>query len=274
MFDALKKYGLLLILTFLFIAAKSQDTTRCNCPGQHKAGRATFYFAGGYNLDTYSKSDIHFKDMTRPSYDFILSDVKAVDRPDLKEIFNENITIPQYSFRIGYYFNDKHNLGFELNYDHAKYVMIDNQVLHFKGRINNKYYDKDTLVSPSWLAYEHTNGANFCMFNLIKRMYLVHSPDKMHWLSGIFKSGLGFVLPRTDVTIFGVRRNDTYHIAGYIVGLDVGLRYDFFRHFFIETSGKGAFANYNRVFLPGDGRAKQKFFAFEYIFTAGFQFGI
>ena len=95
----------------------------------------------------------------------------------------------------------------------------------------------------------------------------------MHWLSGIIKPGIGFVFPRTDVTIFGNRRNDTYHVAGYVIGLDMGLRYDLFRHFFIETSGKMSFANYNKVYLPGDGRAKQKFAAFEYILTIGFQFG-
>ena len=150
--------------------------------------------------------------------------------------------------------------------------MVDNQVVRVKGIIDRKYVDKDTLVSPSWLMYEHTNGANFCMVNLIKRIYITHSANQKHWLSGIIKPGIGFVFPRTDVTIFGVRRNDTYHVAGYLVGLDIGVRYDFFRYFFLETSGKGVFANYNRVFLPQDGRAKQKFFAGEYILTTGFQF--
>lgn len=264
-------------LVIVFLIGWSQVTMaqeeKCNCPGQHKSGKGTFYFAGGYNLDAFTKSNIRFIDKTGPFFDFTIYHVKAEDRPGLKNIFHENITIPQYSFRFGYYFNDKHNLGIEINYDHAKYVMIDNQSLHVTGYMNGNYVDKDTLVSPEWLTYEHTNGANFCLVNLIKRIYIINSADKMHWLSGIVKPGIGFVLPRTDVTIFGVRRNDTYHVAGYIIGLDMGLRYDLFRYFFVETSAKSVFANYDRVFLPGDGRAKQKFFAFEYILTTGIQFG-
>ena len=269
----MKKWCLLLVLVSSLFSAIAQDEN-CNCPGQHKKGKGTFYVAGGYNLDAFSRSDIHFKDKTEPYYDFTIYNVKAIDRDGIKDIFQENITIPQYSFRFGYYFNDKRNLGIEMNYDHAKYVMIDDQKAHIKGttKKDGPYLDQDTLVSPNWLLYEHTNGANFCMLNLIKRIYIGHSVDKKHWLSGIIKPGVGFVLPRTDVTIFGVRRNDTYHVAGYIVGLDAGFRYDFFHHFFIETSGKGSFANYNRVFLPGDGRAKQKFFTAEYILTTGFQF--
>ena len=261
----------ILLIPFSLIA--KPDDENCNCPGQHKKGKGTFYIAGGYNLDFFTRSDIHFKKPTYPFYDFTVYNVKAIDRSGIKDIFHENITIPQYSFRIGYYFNDKHNLGFEINYDHAKYVMIDDQKLHVTGTIDHKYIDKDTIVSPRWLMYEHTNGANFCMINLLKRIYIIHATNQKHWLSTIIKPGIGFVFPRTDVTIFGVRRNDTYHVAGYIVGLDAGLRYDFFRNFFIETSWKGSFANYNRVLLPQDGRAKQKFFVAEYILTTGFQFG-
>ena len=246
----------------------------CNCPGQHKMGKGTFYVAGGYNIERFTKSDIHFKDKTGPYYDFSLENVVAEDAPGFKNMLHEDITIPQYSFRIGYYFNDKHNLGIEINYDHVKYVMINNQTAHVSGTIDGQYVDKDTLVSPGWLLYEHTNGANFCMLNMIKRIYIIHSANKMHWLSGVVKPGIGFVFPRTDVTIFGNRRNDTYHVAGYVIALDMGIRYDLFRYFFIETSGKMSFANYNKVYLPGDGRAKQKFGAFEYILTIGFQFGL
>jgi hypothetical protein len=246
------------------------------CYGQEEKKekkRNSWYFAGGYNLDWFSKSDIHFKDNSGPYYDFTLYDVKAVDRPGLKNLFHQNITIPQYSFRFGVYFNDKHNLGFEVNYDHVKYVMLANQKVRLSGSIADKQYDTDTIISSGLLTYEHTNGANFCLFNLIKRWNLWQVQDYRFALHAIVKPGIGFVFPRSDVTIFGVNRNDTYHVAGYVAGTDAGLRFNFFRNFFLDTSLKASFANYTKVLLPGKGRANQHFFAYEYIFTAGIQFG-
>lgn len=229
--------------------------------------------AGGYNLDWYSKSDIHFEDNTGPHFDFTLHDLNAADRPGLKRIFHENITIPQYSFRFGVYFNDKHNLGIEINYDHAKYVIYNNQTAHLTGTIEGKEYDKDTIVRSSFLTYEHSNGANFCLVNLIKRWNIWQAQDYRFALHAIAKPGIGFVFPRSDVTIFGVNRNDTYHVAGYVTGIDAGFRFNFFRNFFFDTSFKTCFVNYTNVLLPGDGKANQHFFAYEYIFTAGIQFG-
>jgi hypothetical protein len=233
----------------------------------------SWYFAAGYNLDWYSKSDIHFKNTEGPHYNFTLHDLNAKDRPGLKGIFHQNITIPQYAFRFGVYFNDKHNLGIEINYDHAKYIIYNNQHVRLTGTIESTYYDIDTLITPRMLTYEHSNGANFCLVNLIKRWNVWQHQDYRFALHAVAKYGIGFVFPRSDVTLFGVNRNDTYHVAGYVTGIDAGLRFNFFRNFFIDTSVKGCFANYNKVFLPGDGIAKQHFFAYEYILTAGLQFG-
>lgn len=260
------KRKLLLLILFIPVLSTAQET-------KPSKPQKSWYFAGGYNLDWYSKSDIHFKNETGPVYDFTLYDVKAEDRPGLKRIFKENITIPQYSFRFGVYFNDKHNLGFEVNYDHAKYVMIGSQKVRMKGSIEGVNYDQDTVLVSRFLTYEHSNGANFCMFNLIKRWKVWEHQDYRFALHAIAKPGIGFVFPRSDVTLFTVNRNDTYHVAGYIAGIDGGFRFNFNRYFFLDTSIKGSFANYTKVFLPGDGIANQHFFAFEYIFTAGFQFG-
>jgi hypothetical protein len=47
----------------------------------------SWYSAGGYNLDWYSRSDIHFKNTEGPHYDFTLHNLNAKDRPGLKRIF-------------------------------------------------------------------------------------------------------------------------------------------------------------------------------------------
>ncbi|MCX6352127.1 MAG: hypothetical protein NTX03_09730, partial [Bacteroidetes bacterium] len=168
---------------------------------------------------------------------------------------------------IGYFFNDKNDLGIELNFDHAKYVMEDSQTVHLTGRIHGVDYNKDTLVTPSFLKFEHTNGANFLMANLIKRVRYKYYP-----VVGIVKLGAGVVIPKTDVTLFGERLDNVFHVAGYIVGAEAGLRYKFYKHFFIEASAKGAYANYTNVLTVGTGKANHHFFVGEYILNGGVSF--
>lgn len=262
---------------FFFIVTHAQITDENTLPNKvynnpQQTTKGTFYISAGYNLDWYADGTLHFKDLTTNNYDFSLSNVKAKDRDGLKHLLKEDITIPQYSFRIGYWLNKKYDLGIELNYDHAKYVMYKNQVLHLKGFIQGVYYDKDTLVNTNFLTFEHTNGANFAMLNVMKRQNIWHSKNNKWWLGAVAKTGFGIVIPRSDVTIFQVNRNDKYHVAGYITAIETGFRFDFLKHYFLETTGKGVFANYYNVLLPGEGRAKHKVLGFEYIFLCGLQF--
>ena len=263
---------LFILSTVFFTHTLFAQDSLCHCPQMIKAGKGTFYVTAGYNLDWFSKSDIHFKDRTTDDYDFTLYKLRAVDRDGLAHLLNEDITIPQYAFRIGYFFNDKHDLGFEINYDHVKYVVLEDQPVHLKGDIRGTYYDMDTTFYRGFVKLEHTNGANYAMIDLVKRMNFLKTKNNKHWLSGIFKIGGGFVYPRSDTRMFGKRRNDRYHIAGYVAGAEAGLRYDLFKYFFAETTFKGAYANYTNILLTGKGRAHQHFYSLEWIFTIGIQF--
>ncbi len=268
----LKNLFFTLIFCLTVHGAHAQEM--CNCPQQVKTGKGTFYLTWGYNLDWFSKSDLHFRGNDFGGYDFTLYDVKARDRASLDKIGNSPISVPQYVYRLGYYFNNKHNTGIEINFDHAKYIMVRDQTVRLKGRIGEQNYDKDTLVGKDFLLFEHTNGANFLLVNFLKRHTLLTSTNKKHWVSFVGKVGAGMVIPKTDVTLFGTRLDNKFHLAGYVMGLDAGLRYDAFKYFFIEASVKGVFANYTNVLTVGDGKAHHYFFAAETIFSAGLQMAL
>lgn len=280
---------LLVILMVVFSSPlEAQDTTLtesmglCNCPSQSEIGKGTLYLMWGYNRDWFSKSDIHFKNTSGDynsvtkkydSYNFTLEDVKAKDRAALNDIFRTALSIPQYSYRLGYFFNGKHDLGIEISFDHAKYVIVDNQNLHLKGTIHGQYYDQDTIVnSKDFLAFEHSDGANFLMLNFIKRQNMLVSKQKKHWLSGIIKVGAGAVIPRTDITLFGEKLNTKFHLAGYIFGIEGGVRYDAFKYVFMEYTVKGSWANYANVLSIGKGEINHSFYTFENILLLGLQF--
>ncbi len=279
------KIKLLSILFFLGLCTyvKAQDE-KCDCPQQSKAGKGTFYFSWGYNREIFSKSDIHFKNTTteinattgKPeSYEFTIYNAAATDRPGFKNMLHTDLTIPQYNYRLGYFFNNKKDLGIEINFDHTKYIMRNWQTLRIKGTIHGEYIDKDTLISPdNFLAFEHSDGANFLMLNIMKRQRLLISKNKKHWISGIGKFGAGPVIPRTQVTIFGKDLNNRFHIAGYCIGAELGLRYDFYKYFYLEYTGKGVFADYRNVLVYGEGKAKHYFWTAETILVLGLQIPI
>jgi hypothetical protein len=261
------KFKILLIaLIFSSGSAWSEEFVK----DKKKKGR--IYFSWGYNKDYFSKSDIHFKDEGTDNYDFTLHGVKASDRPAFDQILKADLTIPQYSYRLGYYFNDANDLGIELNFDHTKYIMHNYQQVHLSGFIHEQFYDVDTVISPGFVLFEHTNGANFLMLNFLKKHNLHTSINKKHVLNVVGKIGAGVVIPKTAVSLFGERLDNVFHVAGYVTGMETGLRYEFGKYIFSEGTVKGTFANYTNVLTVGTGKANHTFFTAEFIISVGLQF--
>lgn len=266
-----------------FLASAQIESTATNTVSATK-NKGKFYFLWGYTRAWYSKSDIHFKDRSNKyhdatgrynDYDFTIYDAKANDRPDFDQLYDvANITIPQFVGRLGYYFNNKQDFGIEINYDHTKYVVTDYQKVHIKGTFNGTYVDQDTILDPKNLVhFEHTDGANFWMVNFIKR-HKLYEPSKNFNVGAIIKPGIGIVYPRTDVTMFGERLNNDWHLAGWIVGVEGGIRAEFLKHGVFEFTGKGSYADYvNALVLgKGNGRANHHFFCGQLTMTIGATF--
>ncbi|MBN8703612.1 MAG: hypothetical protein J0M08_11135 [Bacteroidetes bacterium] len=262
-------YKHLITLFFCLLSFFSQSQPSTSLETKTKG---TFYFSWGYTRATYSKSNLHFKDDGSDKYDFVLKNVAAEDKSDFENMLNKPLTVPQYVYRVGYFFNDKYNLGIEINFDHTKYVIKDNQTLHLEGTIRGSYFNQDTLVDRDFLLFEHTDGANFLMVNGIKRFDFLSSKNKKFAINGIVKYGLGMVIPKTNVTLFGNKLDNKFHIAGIVTGPEAGLRFTAFNYFFVETVGKITFANYMDVLVIGTGKAHHSFWTSQATLTAGFQF--
>lgn len=279
----MRTFIFLFVLIISHIGISQTNTTgyESYTPKQRKG---KFYFSWGYTACKYSKSDIRFVDRSNKyhpatgkynDYDFTIYDAKASDRGDYDQIKDVvNITIPQFVARIGFYFNNKKDIGVEINYDHAKYVVNDFQKVRVKGSFNGNYVDQDTILDPeNFLHFEHTDGANFWMFNFIKRWKL-YEPSKKFNVGFVVKPGIGFVYPRTDVTIFGERLNNNWHIAGWIAGVESGLRVEFLRYGMLEFVAKGAYADYRKALVlgKGNGTASHHFWAGQLSLTIGANF--
>lgn len=236
-------------------------------PNTVKLGKekGSFYFTWGYNRDWYTKSTIHFVNTTTDNYNFTFYNAKAHDRPDMQDFYKiTSLTIPQYDMNLGYFFNDKRDLGIEVSWDHLKYIVTDNQVMHVKGEIRGQEIDKDTLVTPSFVHLQHTNGNNYLMLNLVKREKLWKS--KHLQLSAIGKVGAGPLISYTISSVLGNNDDGYFHYHGIVSALSVGLKLDIYRYFFLQTDVQGAWVDYTNTRLGADhqGLSTQHFYSLQY----------
>ncbi|BDD03824.1 membrane protein [Aureibacter tunicatorum] len=215
-----------------------------------KGRKGELYFYWGWNWSGYTNSDIHFKG---DNYDFTLKDVKAKDRQSEFSYENyfkpSNITLPQTNMRIGYFINDKYDIS--IGVDHMKYVMVQDQTVKINGHINETgtpydgvYNNDDIILAKDFLVFEHTDGLNYINVELSR------SDDVFEWLKIQSKHfelyltegvGVGALLPKTNATLLNNERHDDFHLAGYGLSAKVGLHLKFFKHFFIQSEGKGGF---------------------------------
>ena len=234
------------------------------------------YLQWGYNTEWYTKSNIKFK-MSNGN-DFTLHKVKAHDSPDLDAILEKplEISIPQYNYRMGFYLNRDKTKALELNFDHAKYIVTDFQKVKVTGTIDGKQVDGDSILNPAtFLHFEHTDGANWLHINYVQQQTLAKTNGtKRNLLTWVWKVGAGINIPRTDFTWRGEALNNMFHIAGYNISAESGVRYYPFKKFFIEATGKTGFVKYvnalaNTPTMKGN-RASHSFGYFELIGTFGF----
>jgi hypothetical protein len=244
-----------------------------------KSRKGSFYVCWGYNRSWYTQSDITF---TGDKYNFLLEDVSAKDRQSpfsFKTYFKpNNITIPQYNLRIGYFINDRYSIS--IGADHMKYVMVSNQVVKMSGEIEGSgtvydgtYRGDDFRVKPDFLLFEHTDGLNY--ENIELRRYLDFFKREKLTFSAIGGVGIGVLVPRTNTTLLNYKRYDEFHVAGFGLSGVVGLNFEFFNHFFFTSEAKFGFIDMPDIRTTEfkNDRAKQSFDFLQVNGVLGARFG-
>lgn len=238
--------------------------------GQSKHNKGKFYVYWGWNHAQYTDSNIRFMG---DDYDFTLDNVSAHDRQTpfgIKYINPAEMTIPQYNFRIGYFFHDNWNVS--LGIDHMKYVMDQDQTVNMNGYIRNgsdfdgDYTNASQVLDEDFLTFEHTDGLNYANIEIRRFDNLLHIPISknkkgidINLTEGI---GGGILYPKTNTQLMGEERYDEFHLSGYGLSAMVGINFTFWDYFFIQAEMKGGYINMNdiRTTQYKSDRAKQDFF--------------
>ena len=241
--------------------------------------RGEFYFSWGYNTEWYTHSNLKIK-QPELGNDYAFRNIKGHDHKGWDEgLFSKALTIPQYNYRIGYFFGNKKDWGIELNFDHTKFIFSDDQVVHIKGTLNNKPYDgyatfraNDTPGADSSSYYYLNNGANFLLFNIVKRWHLAANKKGSVQIDGLSKFGIGPVIPHVQNKFFDQPENQPgFQLGGWNTGVEGALRSTFYKHVYLEFAGKLDYARYSNLKIY-KGTARQAFGTAEIILSLGITF--
>jgi hypothetical protein len=249
--------------------------------------KGNWFVHWGYNFSWYDTSDINFKG---PGYDFTLKHVVAHDRP--KKLSFEYldpglITTPQFNLRFGYFIKDNYSIS--LGWDHMKYVMDIPQTVNVDGYINatisnpaiptlayaGVYNDKPLNVKGDMLGFEHTDGFNYVSTEVERYddMWVARSQKtSLTFESGL---GIGLMIPRTDVHLFGVGKNNFWNIAGYGISAKAGFKFYITKGLYLQNTSKIGFTSLSRIHTTGRNEydsASQKIKYLENFTALGYQF--
>lgn len=233
------KLGLILIAGLLSFTSLAQTFNKF--PGTNKKGE--FYAHWGWNREWYNKSDIEFMG---DDYHFTLRDVAAKDKPaefDISTYFSpRNVTIPQYNFRIGYYFNEHYHIS--LGVDHMKYVVqpyqmvkIDGEIDEQGNRYNGNYNNDDILIQPGFLELEHSDGLNYSNVEIGRFDNVLQRKKLTLGITEAF--GAGVMYPKTDANLFNNPRHDAFHVSGFGLNTQIGVNLKFGKHLYLQSEFRG-----------------------------------
>lgn len=264
-----------IIAIFATISVSAQAQTK------KKERKKEFYFSWGYNKEWYTKSKVK---VNQPSLgnNFTFIDVVGHDHPGWNEdggIFNKAISIPQYNYRIGLFI--KKDLAIEINFDHTKFIFADQRV-RLKGQLNHQA--TDSLVNfnkDNGFFYYLNNGANFLLFNIVKRKQLYISKNKKIKVDALGKAGIGPVIPHVENAFFlndstGLKQlpnKPHFQIGGWNIGAEAAIRATFFKYAYLEYSNKLDYARYSNLKIY-EGTAKHAFGTYEMVLSLGLTFPV
>ena len=259
----------ILLLTLLFFTGTLNQLT---AQTKKKDRKKEFYFSWGYNKEWYTRSNIKI-DQPALGNHYSFENIQGHDHPGWDNgIFNKAISIPQYNYRFGLFLNKEKGIAVEINFDHTKFIFAD-QAARIKGTLNYKPIDSTVNFSQPNFHYYLNNGANFLLFNIVKRTHLYKSKNEKLKVDFLGKLGVGPVIPHVDNAFFGKGNKAGFQLGGWNVGAEAVIRTTFFNTLFLEYCNKLDYARYSNLSVY-NGTAKHAFGTYEMIVSMGCTFPV
>jgi hypothetical protein len=263
-----------LIITVLLLSI-TQFSVQAQSSAKKKERKKEFYFSWGYNTEYYTHSTVK---VNQPSlnnnYSFV--DISGHDHEGWNYgLFKQAVSIPQYNYRLGLIIDKKKDLGFEINFDHTKFIFAD-QAAHIKGTLNGRHVDSIiNFNAANGFFYYLNNGANFLLFNIVKRWHWYAAKNEKVKVDFLGKAGIGPVIPHVQNEFFDSTNTPHFQLGGWNIGVEAAVRATFFNYVFLEYTNKLDYARYSNLKIDkSNGTAKQAFGTYEMILNLGVTFPV
>jgi hypothetical protein len=244
---------------------QAQEETAKPAKKQH-----SIWASWGYNKEWYTRSNVKVRQESLGN-DYTFHSVRASDHPGWNEesIFTQALTIPQYNYRLGFMIDEARGIGVEINFDHTKYIINHGQDIRMTGQFDGRSVDTSiSYVKENGFHYYLNNGANFLLFNFVKRWTFAELFQNCLRIDALGKAGIGPVIPHVDNSFFGRLNDPGFQLGGWNAGLEGDLKVTFFRYVYLEYGAKLDYARYSNLKVA-EGRARQAFGTFEMILSLG-----
>jgi hypothetical protein len=273
------------ILLLAFMVVSYSFTFAQYSKVQTSSDKNTFFLYYGYNRTVYSKSNIQF---TGQGYDFTMSGATAQDNPAAFTQDNyfgsRAFTASQFNLRAGYYY--KKGWAISGGVDHFKYVFNDNNQVELSGNVDQ---GTDTVTNLSGeysgeefqsnrKTFHYVNRINYLRLDLSRSFELFAAGRKRSFvITGHLGGGFGALISDNDFNFAGKHSRSTVAFSGFGITASSGLRFEFFRHLFIQTNLNGGLQKQTRLGTRGSdpySYAKQAYGYAEWNAVIGFLFHI
>jgi len=235
-----------------------------------------WYFEFGSDKEWWTNPNIH---VSQPALgnNFTIYNVTGHDAP------TGSGEAPQFNIRVGRFITE--NWGVELSLDHSKFITDIGQIAQVTGTIGGVPVNGPRALDNVFFNEQLHNGANHFMAEAVYRYPLYGRTNETNSLAAIGKAGLGIMLPHTSDIILGNPNNvgtksfgnlvgtssGWWQLNGWTAGAEIGLRYTFFKPFYLELTNKVAYSGFWN--LPAfEGTLQQSMWMDEIILTFGFTY--
>jgi len=228
-----------------------------------RAQQGSVYFSAGYNKAWYSPSTIQItQNQLGNSYDLL--NVKGDNKT------HTPISALQLNYRLGYYCNYEQTLGLEFNFDPVDYEVKDGDQVTLKGMVNSiPRVNKTVVFSAKNGYYYQYAGANLMLLNVVNRIGIYHTNNKMLSVDAILKGGVGPVMPHVKNSLPVDAADDpVLEWGGWNAGVETALRATIYRYGYIEVAGKYDYSSFSSINVY-DGTASQHLNIYEAIVSVG-----
>lgn len=232
-----------------------------NAQSNSTNNKGAFFFQIGYNRSAYTKADVVIK---TNDYQATLKGTRLSDNEDRKDwggFFSSSS--PQFNMKIGYYIVNKWALT--LNYNRYNTFFVNHQPIKLSGHFSpnhspfsSTYQNESFELDRNKLNIRQRNGMNYFAIGVQRADEIYQSRNAAFSFQTVYGVKIGGLWTKVDYTFNGHTRSGISSFSGFGLSANLGLRFDFVQHIFLQLGVEGGLLNQNNIKISSNSTEKAK----------------